>query len=439
MKKIILAGAAFALAAAAFSQEARGPWTLEECISWAQEHNISVRQAGLAVRQAEVELNTSQNSRLPDLNASAGENFSFGRGLTYENTYANTNTTSTSFSIGSSVPVFNGMRIKHQILQDRLNLEAASADLEKMRDDIRLAVAQAYYQTLYNKEILGIAMRQVEIDSLQLDRLIDIEKAGKASQAEVAQQKAALGNSRLSATQARINLQVALLDLSQLLELPSPEGFDTVDFTPSDPDFMLPSPEVVYADALGYRPAIHAGETRLKAIDENLAVAKSYFYPSLSLSGGVGTNYYTTSGIDNGSFADQMKNNFSQYIGINLSIPIFNKFSIRNSVRSVELSRLNQELELENTRKSLYKEIQQAYYNAEAAARRFESSSAALASAKESYDLMEAKYQSGKANITEYLQARSTWLEAQSNLSQARYEYLYQAGLLEFYRTPSRH
>ena len=93
MKKIILASAAFALAAAAFSQEARGPWTLEECISWAQEHNISVRQAGLAVRQAEVELNTSQNSRLPDLNASAGENFSFGRGLTYENTYANTNTT----------------------------------------------------------------------------------------------------------------------------------------------------------------------------------------------------------------------------------------------------------------------------------------------------------------------------------------------------------
>ena len=438
MKKLSITAAFIFLTVAAFSQDARGPWTLEECISWAQEHNISVRQAGLAVRQAEVELNTSVSSRLPDLNASAGENFSFGRGLTYENTYANTNTTSTSFTIGSSVPVFNGMRIKHQIQQNRLNLEAASADLEKMKDDIRLAVVQAYYQTLYNKEILGIALRQVEIDSLQLDRLVDIEKAGKASHVEVAQQRAALGNSKLSATQARINLQVALLDLSQLLELPSPEGFDTVNFAPSDPDFILPLPEMVYADALGYRPAILAGETRLKAIDENLAVAKSYYYPSLSLSGGVGTNYYTTSGMNNGNFADQMKNNFSQYIGINLSIPIFNKFSTRNAVRSVELSRLSQELELENNKKSLYKEIQQAYYNAEAAARRFESSSVARESARESYELMEAKYVAGKANITEYMQARSTWLEAESNLSQARYEYLYQAGLLEFYRTPSK-
>ena len=422
---------------AAFAQEGRGPWSLEECIAWAQEHNISVRQAEIAVRQAEVELNTAENSRLPDLNASAGENFSFGRGLTYENTYANTNTTSTSFTIGSGVPVFNGMRIKHQILLERLNLEAASADLDKMKDDIRLAVAQAYYQTLYNKEIYGIALRQVELDSLQVERLIDVEQAGKASMVEVAQQKAMLGNSRLTLTQAWNNLQVSLLELSQLLELPSPDGFDTVNHHPSDPSGILPSPEMVYADALGFRPAILSGETRLKAIDENLAIAKSSFYPSLSLSGGVGTNYYTTSGINNGNFADQMKNNFSQYIGINLSIPIFNKFSTRNAVRSVELSRLNQELQLENTRKSLYKEIQQAYYNAVAAQRRFESSMSALESARESYELVKAKYENGKANSTEYNEARGAWLEAESNLSQARYEYMYQAGLLDFYRTPS--
>ncbi len=437
MKKIYIL-ALLLSAWTSFAQESRGPWTLEECISWAQEHNIRVRQAELAVRQAEVELNTSESSRLPDLNASAGENFSFGRGLTYENTYANTNTTSSSFTIGSSVPVFNGMRIKHQILQNRLNLEAASADLDKMKDDIRLAVAQAYYQTLYNKEILGIALRQVELDSLQIERLMEMEKAGRSSLVEVAQQKASLGNSKLSATQARINLQESLLDLSQLLELPSPEGFDTVNHTPSDPSGILPSPEMIYADALGYRPAILAGETRLKAIDENLAITKSYFYPSLSLSGGVGTNYYTTSGMNNGNFADQMKNNFSQYIGINLSVPIFNKFSTRNAVRSAELSRVNQELELENTRKSLYKEIQQAYYNAVAAYYRFESSSTALESARESYELVSAKYENGKANITEYNEARAAWLEADSNLSQARYEYLYQAGLLEFYRTPSK-
>lgn len=438
MKRIYITAAFTLLAALAFSQERRGPWSLDECIAWAIEHNISVRQASLAVDQASIELNSSENSRLPDLNASAGENFSFGRGLTYENTYANTNTTSTSFSIGSSVPVFNGMRIRHQILQDRLNLEAASADLSKMKDDIRLAVSQAYYQTLYSKEILAIASRQVELDSLQVERLTAMEAAGKASAVEVAQQQAVLGNSRLALTQARSNLRLALLELTQLLELPSPEGFDTADPNPSEPSGILPYPESVYADALGLRPAILAGETRLKAADESIAIARSTFFPSLSLSGGVGTNYYTTSGMNNGTFADQMKNNFSQYIGINLSIPIFNKFASRNAVRSATLQKTNQELQLENTRKALYKEIQQAWFNANAAYEKFVSSGQALSAARKSFELVEAKYENGKAGITEYTQARDAFLEAESNLSQARYEYVYQAGLLEFYRTPSK-
>ena len=133
-------------------------------------------------------------------------------------------------------------------------------------------------------------------------------------------------------------------------------------------------------------------------------------------------------------FADQIKNNFSQYLGLSLSIPIFSGFQTRNQIRSAELSRTNQMLQLENSKKSLYKEIQQAYYNAVAAQEKFRSSLDADASAKESYELVLAKYENGKANITEFNEARDSFLESESNLARARYEFLFSAKLLDFYR-----
>ena len=154
---------------AAVAQAQERVWTLSQCIDHALENNLSIKQGGLNVEQREVALNTDVNSRLPGVSGSAGQNFSFGRGLTADNTYANTNTTNTSFSVGADVPVFNGFRIKHNIELSKLDLAAATADLEKARDDIRVAVAQAYVQILYNMEILDVARRQVEIDSLQCD------------------------------------------------------------------------------------------------------------------------------------------------------------------------------------------------------------------------------------------------------------------------------
>lgn len=151
-------------------------------------------------------------------------------------------------------------------------------------------------------------------------------------------------------------------------------------------------------------------------------------------SGGLGTNYYTMSSHSSDPFSDQIKNNFSQYLGLSLSIPIFSGFQTRNQIRSAELSRTNQMLQLENSKKSLYKEIQQAYYNAVAAQEKFRSSLDADASAKESYELVLAKYENGKANITEFNEARDSFLESESNLARARYEFLFSAKLLDFYR-----
>ncbi len=412
-------------------------WTLRECCDYAVDHNIAIKQQENACRQQELQLSTAKNSRLPDLSASASQNFSFGRGLTAENTYSNTNTSSTSFSLGTSVPIFTGFQIPNQIKLNQLNLEAATADLEKAKNDIRMQVAQAYVQILYDMEIADVAHRQIAIDSAQVARLQAFVDNGKAAEAEFSQQKATLANSRLTATQADNNTRLAILTLTQLLELPTPDNFAIFrpDLTVGDGfSVAIPSPDVIYAEALGIKPEIAAQQLRLKGTEHSIKIAQAGNLPSLSLSGGLGTNYYTTSGFKSDNFSTQIKNNFSQYIGLNLNIPIFNRFQTRNNIRNARIEQENQQLQLDNTKKTLYKEIQQVYYNALNAQSKEKSSKEALQSTKDAFQLMQAKYENGKATITEFNEAKNTYLKSESDLVQARYENLYQQALIEFYR-----
>ena len=413
-------------------------WSLRECCDYAVEHNISIKQQENQCRQQELDLSTSKNSRLPDLSASVGQNFSFGRGLTAENTYSNTNTSSTSLQLGTSVPLFTGFQIPNQIKLDQLNLKAATADLEKAKNDIRMQVAEAYVQILYDLEIAEVAHRQIEIDSVQVERLQAYVKNGKAAEAELSQQKATLANSRLTATQADNNTRLAILNLTQLLELSTPDGFSIV-----RPDLSSVgcyataatlTPDLIYAEALGVKPEILSQQLKLKGMDHSIKIAQAGHYPTLSLSGGLGTNYYTTSGFPSDAFGKQLKNNFSQFIGLNLNVPIFNRFQTRNNIRKAYINRENQQLQLDNTKKTLYKEIQQVYYNALNALSKEKSSTEAVQSSKDAFALMQAKYENGKATITEFNESKNNYLKSESDLVQARYENLYQHALLEFYR-----
>lgn len=413
-------------------------WSLRECCDYAVEHNISIKQQQNHCRQQEIQLSTAKNSRLPDLSGSVGQNFSFGRGLTAQNTYTNTNTSSTSLSLGTSIPIFTGFQIPNQIKLNQLNLEAATADLEKAKNDIRMEVAQAYVQILYNMEMGEVARRQVSIDSDQVARLQALVANGKASEAELSQQRATLANSTLTATQADNNTRLAILTLTQLLELPSPEGFSII-----EPDIKSEStlmelsaltPDVIYADALGIKPEIAAQQLRLKGTDHSIKIAQAGNLPTLSLSGGLGTNYYTTSGFKSDAFGKQLKNNFSQYIGLNLSVPIFNRFSTRNSIRNARIEQENAQLTLDNTKKTLYKDIQQVYYNAQNAQAKEKASEQAVQSSSDAFKLTQAKYENGKATITEFNESKNNYLKAESDLVQARYENIYQHALIQFYR-----
>ena len=418
---------------------AQKAWSIRECCDYAIEHNISIKQQVNQCRQQEIQLSNAKNSRLPDVSGSVGQNFSFGRGLTSENTYTNTNTSSTSFQLRASVPLFTGFEIPNQIKLSKLNLEAATADLEKAKNDIRMQVAQAYVQILYDMEIADVARRQISIDSAQVARLQAFVNNGKASEAELSQQKATMANSRLTATQAENNLKLAILSLTQLLELPSPDGFTIVRPTLAELDNLvkldnLTTPDQVYAEAIGVKPEILSQQLKLRGAEHSIKIAQAGHYPTLSLSGGLGTNYYTTSGFKADGFGKQLENNFSQYIGLNLNVPIFNRFQTRNRVRNARIDQESQQLQLDNTKKTLYKEIQQVYYNALNAQTKTQSSAEAVQSSKDAFELMQAKYENGKSTITEFNEAKNNYLKSESDLVQARYENLYQHALLEFYR-----
>jgi len=188
---------------------------------------------------------------------------------------------------------------------------------------------------------------------------------------------------------------------------------------------------------MGIKPSIRSEQLRLEQAEKSIGIAKGSLLPTLSLSGGVGTNYYTTSKFESDAFGKQIKNNFSQYIGLNLSIPIYSRGQNRNSVRSARLSYDNQMLQLDDAKKRLFKEIQQAYYNAAASRSRYESSRLVETSAQESFNLVLAKYEGGKANITEFNESKNRLITASADVMKYRYEYIFNTALLEFYRSNS--
>lgn len=418
------------------SAMAQKQWNLKQCIEYAIEHNLTIKQQEAAKDESAVDLNTAKWSRLPDLNGSASHSFNFGRSLQMDNTYQQLNTQNTGLNLSTSIPLFTGMQIPNQIALSKLNLKAAVEDLNKAKEDISIQVTSAYLQVLFNEELAKVAHEQVALSEEMLKQKTAFFKVGKASEAELYEAKSRAAQDQLSAVQADNEYRLALLDLSQLLELPTPEGFGIV--SPSideDKDFsILTSPADIYSEALLIKPSIKAAQYRVEGAQKSIRIAQSGYYPQLSLGAGIATSYYNVSGRENGNFGSQLRDNFSQYIGLSLNIPIFNRFSTRNQVRKARIQQTTLNWQLEDAKKALYKEIQQAYYNAVNAESKFESSRTADEAAKASFDLMKEKYANGKATSTEFNEARTNWLKAVSDRIQAKYDYLFRTKILDFYK-----
>ena len=421
----------FSLATLCVTSQAQEGWTLRQCIDYAIEHNIEIQQTANEAEQNAIEVNTAKWARLPNLSGSSGQNWSWGRSQSpKDNTYSDVNSGSTQFGLNTNVPLFTGLQLPNQYALSKLNLKAAIEDLNKAKEDIAINVTSSYLQVLFNMELSKVAASQTELSKEQCKRIIRLAEVGKASSAEVAEAKARVAQDEMSLVQAENNYQLALLDLSQLLELPTPEGFtlaqpDTVvNFAP------LTAPDDIYTEALSNKPGIRAAQFRLEGSEKSIRIAQSNYYPQLSL----GTNFYTLNGSAEHSFGSQLKNNLNKGIGFNLSVPLFNRLATRNRVRSARLQQTNLALQLNNTKKVLYKEIQQAWYNAVAAESKFNSSMAAVTANEESFRLMSEKFDNGKATFVEYNEAKQNLTKSLSDKIQAKYDYLFRTKILDFYK-----
>lgn len=415
--------------------QAQEPWSLERCIAYAVEHNLQVKQSEQQVKQQKITLSTVRNSRLPSVDGSVSQSFNFGRGLTAENTYVNRNTMSTSFGLNASVPVYDGGQTTHNLKAQKLQLQALLADLDKAREDLSLQVTSEFLEVLFQQEQLKVARQQCELSLSQEERIHKLFDAGKASESEWADAKALVASDRLAETQADNAYRLALLSMSQLLELPSPEGFTVeVPQIPESKQVTLPLPEAIMAEAVGIKPSIKAGEYRVRSAERNILLARTGYFPKLSLGAGLGTNYYHTSGFDAAPFGRQMRDNFNRYVGISLSVPLFDRLYTRNQMRSARVQLESQQLSLEQTRKGMFKEIQQAYYNAVAAQEQCSSASVSEEASKVAFALMTAKFENGQATATEYQEAKTRLFKAQSDGLKARYSFLFRCKIIDFYR-----
>ncbi len=406
-------------------------WTLQSCIDYAVEHNLTVKQRAVDIKSQELGVTSAKSAYLPNLSANVGQSWNIGRGLTAENTYANRNTSNFQWGASLNVPIFNGMQTPRQVSYQKANLATVIEQFEAAKEDITLNVITAYLQVLYTQELHDVALQQVDLSTYELTRQEALLEAGKIPEVDMLSAKSQLAQDEYNAARTANDVHLAKLDLAQLLELTDPENMTVEPLNESETK-LLPASEV-YEQALYNNHQLRAARNNITAQDRNIALAKTGYIPSLSFNAGIGSSYYKISGFDNESFGQQMKNNYSTYFGFSLNIPIFDAFSTRNSVNRAKVQKINAQLQYDEAQLNLFKAIQQAYYQADGAQQKLTASIVADETAQKTFEAMREKYNLGRATPQEYEQAKTKALNATSERIQAQYELILRARILRFY------
>jgi outer membrane protein len=411
---------------------AQRPWTLQQCVDTALANNRNVKQQSFLKKSKDIAYEQARQNLLPDLNASAGQNWNFGRSLAADNVYQSSNSSKTSFGISSGLTLFDGMKMKYNIDASRADMLASEADLEKIKQDITMNVALGFMQILLNKELLQIANEQLGLTHAKIEQRKALVASGKLAEGEMLELYAQESKEEMSRLQAENTLKLSLLDLAQYLELEHFEDLDVV--APEnllENELQLLSANEVIASALNHRPEIKGAEYRLKSSEYNVLIAKGNYMPTLSLGANYGTGYYNMSNIPNNSFGKQLNDNMSATLGLNLSIPIFNKYQVRNNVRSAELGVKSSKISVDNAKLELKKTIQQAYYNALGAKARWDASQKSETASREAYRFANQKYEAGRASLYELYQAKNNLTQVLGEKIQAKYQYFFRVKMLE--------
>jgi outer membrane protein len=408
-------------------------WTLSDCVQYALENNIDVKRQKIQLEKQAIEVQTQQMSRLPDLGVNGTQKIDFGRSLNRENTYNDMNSQSSSFSLSTEAPLFTGMKTTHSIAMQKLELKVHTENLEKIENDIALQIAVNYFQILLNKEILAIAKEQITL-SKELEEITQLLALhGKVPESQVYDVQAQLANDELNAAKAQNTLRMSVVDLVQLLEIKEVGWFDIAAIREDIVSFFIRNPQEVYTVAEQIMPEIKSAELSVESNRKAIKIAQSGYYPTLSFVAGISSNYYHYSNMENSAFGRQFENNLQKTLYLTLRVPLFNRLSIRNAVRIARKNWEDSRLIAEQTHKTLYKEIQKAYYDALSAQEKYESTQKAVYANSEALRYAWEKYNAGKFTAYEYNEIKLKSASSQSEQAQAKYECMLQKKLLDFY------
>lgn len=430
-RKIIISGVVALFMSPIANVSAQEAWTLDSCLNYAVLHNISIRQQQLRIDEGNLSVTDAKDRFLPSLDASASQSLSFGRGLTAQNTYENRNTSSTSWGVNLGLPLFQGTQAINRVKIARLSLQQCVLECEAAKDNLRLNVISQYLQVLYAKEVAAAAEVQEKYSAFEVERQKALVDAGKVAEATLYDIESVAAQDRLQTVTSRNDVTTALVTLANLLQLPSPDGFDVAPL--DNASLSLPDAEPIFRRAMETNYGIMSARQSVKVAEGNVSLAKAAYIPTLSFSAGLSSSYYTMGGMKSESFGSQMRHNFSQYLGFSLRIPIFDGFNTRNGIRRAKVQKTNAELALDQQSENLKKEIQLAYCQAAGALKRYETSAETLKAAKLSFESVTERFNLGRATQADYEQSKNNLFKTEVARIQARYEYLIRHRILEFY------
>jgi outer membrane protein len=416
-------------------------WTLEECISHALQNNIRIKQQEIMTQYQQSALEQSKLNLLPTLNGSASHNYAFGRALdetTYEFT-ENETVQSNNFYAGSNVTLFHGLVNYNTIQKNKYQLLASEQDLERFRDDISLSIALAYLQILLNQELVTATEAQVDLTRQQIERTGRLVEAGSVARGNLLDIEAQAAREELQLVNLQNQLILSLLTLAQMLELPNADDFAVaVPVITLNDEAVKGGPSAIYSIAEKTRPEILSAEYQLKSAELDLAIARGGRSPRLSLGASASTGYSDKRlkpvTFEAYPFGEQFNDNLNYGLGFSLNIPIFNGWQVNTGIRNSKLGIENSQYALENTKKDLYKNIQQAFTDATGALKKYNASQKAVASMEEAFRYAEQKLDVGLVTAVEYNQSKTQLLNAQSEMAQAKYEFVFKSKVLDFYR-----
>ena len=416
-------------------------WTIDDCISYAMQNNITLQKSRLQLQTASEEVRASKGALLPTLNANTSQNLGYrpwqDAGMTtVTNGQVNTKVNKTyyngSYGLNAQWTVWNGNKNHNNLKLSRLSEQQAELSVEEQANSIQERIAQLFVQCLYLHEAIGVSEASLETSKKNEDRGKEMVEVGKMSKADLAQLTAQRATDEYNVVEAQSQLSNYILQLKQLLELTGDEKFDIAIPPTTDEEALadIPALQTVYEQALASRPEIGNKKLAIESSNVNLAIAKAGWLPTLSLSGGFTSS---TNSLANNNWGNQMKTNTNMSAGLTLQVPIFDGWQTRSSVNRAKISQQQAQLDLLDQQKTLYQTIEGYWLDATTNQQKFRAATVTVESEQQSYDLLNEKFDLGLTNIIELLQGKDKLLSAQQNLLQSKYMTLLNLQLLRFY------